>query len=799
MSASQDLRFALRALRKSPGFAVAAIGILTLGIGASTAIFSVANAAFLRDLPYKDPGRIVWLTEFYPKFNQSMVLMPEYAAWRRQSTAFDRLEAFGIPVGMNLTGVNQPAQRVQAGHVTPGFFKLLGVPWQLGRSFSEEENEARVVVISDALWRDYFHADPSILGKSVVLDGTPRTVIGVMPAGFLYPGAVDASVWLPDAVNAAGSIPQRGMGLVSVIGRLKSGVTLEEARANLEVVARRMDSQYPTPWSRYHAAAGVRAVSLRQQLTSDARTALYVLLGSVGFILLIVCANVANLFLTRAMTRGKEIAVRAALGATRGRLIRLLLVESLLFGTLAGALGLALTYAGTSVLGFLMPRALPGTVSVDWRVFGFAAVCSMAASLLFGLMPALSASRFDLQTSLKDVHAANRRGGAGVRRVLATAQLALALVLLIGAGLLMRSFIAVLSVNPGFDAHNVLLGDVSLAPIEMYTAPRQVAFFDRALAAVRALPGVVYAGLSSSTPLVPFNEIAGGLRPEGGPQSGTAVVLTSANGDYFRALRIPLAEGRYFNKNDRAGAEPAAIVNRTLARILFPGRDPLGRHIRVGEGPVSWLTVVGVVEDIRHRALDQKVWPELFRPYQQAPNRWMSLVIRGSADPSGLIPAIRGAVQAADRSQPLFNIGSMEDRVSASVAERRARVFLLGAFALAAFAIAVIGVYGVIAYSATRRTHEIGVRMALGAQRRDVLKLVVTEGFQMALAGAAIGLAGALALTRVLSSFLYRVAPTDAATFIGLCAGLIATACLASYIPARRATKVDPVTALHHE
>lgn len=800
----QDLRFAFRVLVKTPAFALAAVSTLALGIGAGTAIFSVANAAFLRPLPYRDTAQLVWPSEFYPNFNRSVVFAPEYAAWKRQSTAFQSLEAFGITIGVNLTRGGQPAQRVQAGHVTPGLFALLGVQPQIGRSFRADEDTPgrdRVAVLSDSLWRDYFQADPSILGRTVILDGAPRTVIGVMPSGFLYPGGLDAAVWLPDAVAPASTVPRRGMSVVAVIGRLKSGVTPAQAQADLAVVARRMDGQYPPPWSGYHAAATVRVVALRQHLTGDARTALFILLGAVGFILLIVCANVANLFLARAVAREKEMAVRAAVGASRGRIVRLLLIESLLFGALGGIAGLILARSAASRLEFLMPRALPASIALDWRVFGFAALCSVAASLLFGLAPAFTATRLDLHTSLKAGRAlaAHAARGLTLRGALAVAQLALSLILLIGAGLLMRSFLAVLNVPPGFDPHNVLLADISLAPLDVYTAPRQVAYFDRLLAAVAALPGVQHAGLSSATPLVPFNAVASGLRPEGGPESDAVVCLTSAGGDYFQALRIPLTEGRYFKGSDNADAAPVAIVNQTLARLLFPDRHPLGRRILLDERRNSWATVVGVVADMRHRSLDGKTWPELFQPYRQAPSYWMSLVVRGAGDPESLIPAVQKAAQSADRNQPLFNIGSLEQRVSSSLAPRRSRAFLLGAFALIALLIAIVGVYGVMAYSVTRRTQEIGIRMALGAGRRDVLRMVVSEGLRLALAGTAIGLGGAFALTRLLETFLYNVTPTDPATFASVCTALIATAALAAYLPARRATKVDPMSALRQE
>ena len=440
----QDLRYAARMLRKSPGFAIAAAGLLALGIGANTAIFSVANAVFLRPLPYQNPERLVWATEYYPKFNNSMVLTPEYAAWRRDDAAFERLTALGFATGVNLTGMNQPAERVQVAHVTPDFFTMLGVQPQIGRGFAPDEDQpgrTGVAILSDALWRNYFHGDPHILGKSVVLDGAPHTAVGVMPRGFLHPNAAGTGVWLPDAVPATASVPGMSMGMVSVIGRLKPGITPDQARANLDVIARRMDSQYPRPWSGYHAAARARVVPLQEQLTSGSRTAICVLMGAVAFILLIVCANVANLFLARSVAREREISIRAAIGASRFRLVRLLLVEGLVLGTIGGLLGMFLLYLGIPALGFLMPAAISRQIPIDSTVLGFAVLCSATTSLLFGLIPALAASRLDLNTALKEggTHTIEHGARSRLRGSLVVVQLALSLVLLIGAGLLMKT------------------------------------------------------------------------------------------------------------------------------------------------------------------------------------------------------------------------------------------------------------------------------------------------------------------------------------------------------------------------
>ena len=803
-STIQDLRFALRALSKTPGFAVAAVLTLALGIGATTAIFTVVNAAFLRPLPFHASDRLVWASEFYPKFNQSLLFVPEYLAWRRNHASFEGLEAAGMTVGVNFSAANHSPQRVQASHVTPGFFTMLQAHPELGRSFLPDEDQPgrnRVAVLSDALWHGYFHADSRVLGKEILINGKPATVIGVMPPGFLYPDRADTEIWMPDAIDPAHTAPAQGMSLVSVIGRLKPGMSVQQAAANLDAIARSMDGQYPQPWSSYHAAAKARVVSLQNHLASSSQTALLVLMGAVAFILVIVCANVASLFLARAVARDREIAIRAAIGASRLRLVRLLLTESVLLGSLGAALGFAIACFASPAFQFLLPDVLQSQVAVDWRVLAFDILCAVVTVVLFGLAPAITSSKLDLSSSLKDAGPFHGRRwrSLNARSVLAVAQLALSVVLLVGAGLLIRSFVFLLGVNPGFDPRNVLLGDVSLAPLELYSQPRQIDFFDQLLTKAEKLPGVEAAGLSSSTPLVPFNEIGSGLQPEGGPPSSETVVFTSTSADYFRALRIPLLAGRFFNNGDRAGTPPVVIINHTLARALFEDRDPIGRRIKTGDESDAWVTVVGVVADIRHRSLDSRIWAELFRPYTQAPSFWMSLVIRTSGDPLALAPAVRRAVQSIDRNQPLFSVESLDQRMSSSLGERRRRAYLLGTFAFVALLIALIGVYGAMAYSVTRRIHEIGVRLALGAQKQTVLRMILGQALRMALTGVVLGLIAAVALTRVLSSFLYGVTATDVPTFAVVCGLLIAAVCLASLVPARRAAKVDPIVALRHE
>ncbi len=815
-----DSRHALRNLARSPQFASAAIVSLALGIGANTAIFSVVNAAFLRPLPYDAPEQLAWVTAFYPTSNHSMVMMPDFAAWKRQNTVFQALAAYQPARGKNLSAPNYPAARIQVARVTPEFFAMLGVQPRLGRDFQPSESEPgrnAVALIGDSLWRGDLRASPGVVGMTIFLDGAPYTVIGVLPPQFVYPEAGDVSIWLPDVVDAAGSVPSHALRNVSVIGRLKPGVTLDRARADLEVISKRLDGQYPEPFFSWRVRASVRVVRLQDELTAGSRTAIYVLMGAAGCILLIVCANLANLFLARSVAREREIAIRAAIGASRSRVVRLLFAESVMLSVGGGLLGIFMAWSTASALGFLLPGTIPQLAPIDPRVLAFSAVCAFGSAILFGIAPALTAARLDLSSALKDggPHPLRPRNRSSLRGSLAIAQLALCLVLLVGAGLLMRTFVNLVSVNPGFDSRNVLLADIWLSPAKLYGPARRIEFFRRALAAVKALPGVEAAALNSEPPLgasVIYPQ--GGLRGDGESEAGDPVYITAATAGYFRAARVPLREGRYLNDGDEDGERPVAVISQSAARILFKDRDPLGRRVfephppggvrRLDKNGVilpdgAWLTVVGVVADIRHDGPAEQAWPELYQPYAQAPLAEMNLVVRGYADPSPLAPAIRRAVEAIDPLQPVFGLTTMDALLADSVAARRQRAWLLSAFAFLSVAVAMVGVYGVMAYSVKRRTHEIGVRIAIGAQRADVLNMVVGEGLAMALTGIAIGVVLSLALTRVLTAFLFGVGPRDMTTFAAVCISLVVASCLASYLPARRATRVDPIRALRHE
>ncbi len=801
----QDLRFGLRMLRKDLGFTAVAVLTLALAIGANTAIFTVIDAVLLKPLPYPDPGRVVWVAEFMPQFSHSAVLVPEFAAWGRVKNVFDGLSAFQITRGVNLTGGAQP-ERILAGYVAPSFFSVLGIQPVLGRVFLPDEGRAgrdHIAVISYDLWQGYFNAAPNVLGRSLVLDGQTYGVVGVMPREFVHPGSSGEALWLPIAISPAAAHPASSMGFVDVIGRLKPGVSVKQAQSALEVATRQMDNQYPPPWSRYHAAAHVSVTSLRNWLTRDVRPALYVMLGAVGLVLLIACANVANLLLARAVSREKEIAVRAAIGAGRARLIRQMLTESTLLALGGGGLGLLLVPVLSTILQFYVPASAAAHPHIDLRVLAMTLGCCMLSGVIFGLAPALAASKLRLTESLKENarHFGESKTHRGLRSGMVAVQLGLSVVLLVGAGLLVRSFLLLLSVNSGIDPHNVLTAQV-LLPTN-YDLPQQREFYRRALERIQALPGVKFAAATTETPFTMFNAFGIGLTPEGEPENKVRYCPGIVTPDYFRAMGIRLLAGRFFDECDAEGTLPVVILGKSLARALFPGQDAVGRRV-LDDG--VWRTVIGVVEDTRHLGLSEKVTPELYTSYLQQPAGYMQqsagymdVVVRTVSDPLSYVPALRNAVLAVDKNQPLWDVKTMDQRIAESLSTRRERLLLLGAFAILALLIAASGVYGVTAYSVTQRTHEIGVRVAMGARRDDIMRMMMAQGLRIILIGIAGGLAGALVLSRTLATFLYHTPPTDPLTFIAVALLLFVVALLAVYLPARRATKVDPMVALRYE
>jgi predicted permease len=792
----QDVRFGLRMLRKSPGFTAVAVLTLALGIGANTAIFSVVNAVLLRPLPFKYPNRLVLATERFPSFpNLALVISPDFIGWQN-NTVFQQMGAFQQAPGGNLTGRFEP-EPVSVTRVTTNFFQMLGVAPLLGRTFLPSEGKeagSHVALLSAALWRSQFAADHHILGKVIVLDRTAYTVVGVMPSSLHYP---PGDIWTPMALDLKVFSPSSPSNWgVTVIGRLKQGVAPAEAQADLQVLTKGMDRRYPPQAFQFRANIRAEVAPLHQELVQNVRSLLFILLGSVGLILLIACANVASLLLSRASLRRREIAVRATLGAGRQRLIRQLLTESLLLGTFGCLLGLFAGVFAASLLKQLIPSSLPSEISLDWRTFGFVAALALLATVLFGLAPAFISSLADVNESLKIGPAADRHGALRVRSLLVVAQISLSLVLLAGAGLLARSLLRLTNVHLGFEHTHLLLASAQ-RPFTPGLGSRQDAtFFHQALDRIRLLPGVQSAAIARQVPLAEFNQSAPGLHLMDGTvyRPATDILVDEISPGYFQTMDIPLLKGRSFNESDSDRAPLVVILSESLARGAFKGHDPLGQRVTAGRPDMAEMTVVGVVADTRNSTLDRRPLP-----YEQQPSSRMTFVVRAAENPRAIASAVRSAVLSVDKNQPLSEVQTMDEIIGTQVAPRQFRVLLVGLFAILALALAAVGVYGVIAYSVSNRTHEIGVRITLGAQRRDVFKFVVGEGMLLAAIGVALGLGAALYATRYAASLLFGVSPRDPLTFGVASIVLFTVALLACYVPARRAMRIDPMVALRHE
>jgi putative ABC transport system permease protein len=807
----QDLRYGARMLLRHKGMTFIAVITLALGIGANTAIFSVVNGVLLSPLSYRDPQRLVMVWGTKPQYLVNAINSAEFVELRDQNQSFEHVAAFQ-PLTLNITQGGEP-EVIGGTRASANLFTLLGVEPKLGRTFHPEEDQPganRVVILSHGLWQRRFGSDPKIVGQTIALNNEPYTVVGVAPPGFQFPRKGDMPVeWLySDAIDfytplafTPEQIARRRTSL-AVIARLKPQFSIQQAHAEMTWFAERLKQQYPDAYR----DKGMRVVELRQHVTGGVRLALLVLQVAVGFVLLIACANVANLLLVRAAARQKEMAIRAAMGAGRGRVIRQLLTESLLLAILSGALALLMSFWIVNLLRKTLPDNLPRAdeIGIDGHVFGFMFLISLLAGALFGLVPALQSSRLNLSDTLKE--GGRSHGGISSQRIrsaLVVSEVALALALLIGAGLMVRSFVRLISVDPGIDTQNVLTMDIRL-PRSKYDQPQRTAFFQQLHERLRSLPGVQSVGAVYPLPLSGTDEGVGlsleGLPPaDPGHQriAGPRIV----GGDYFNALQIQVKAGRVFTGGDGRDTPPVVVINEAMAREYWPNQNPVGKRVSFDsrDGRPLWREIVGIVGDVRHLGLDRGLRPEIYIPFIQFGGPPSTLVARANGAPRSLIAAIRKEVQAIDKDQPISNIHTLDELLDKSVAQRRFNLWSLGIFASVALALAAMGIYGVMSYLVAQRKHEIGVRMALGAQPRDVLKMVVGRGLRLVLVGLGVGLVGALALTRLLRNLLFEVSATDPLTFALIATLLLGVALLACYLPARRATKVDPLVALRQE
>ena len=797
----QDVRYALRQLRRSPGFTAVAVLTLALGIGANTAIFSIFNATLLRPLPYKDPGRIVILWSTIPRWGFSgpgSLTDSDYVQSQQQNQVFDQIAAFRGQTS-NLTGRGIP-ERLTGSAATASLFPLLGVPPELGRVFSAEEQlpgRENVVLLSHGLWARRFGSDPDIVGKPITLDGKSFTVRGVMPARLQFPN--EADFWTPMVLTS-----DRSNATDQIIARLKREVTIECAGQDITLIAHRLNPD---------SSIQLSLAFLNDKAVADIRPALTVLLAAVGLVLLIACANVANLLLSRATARQKEIVMRRVLGASSLRIVRQMLTESVLLAGVGGILGLLLALATRNRMASLVEQGMaqPGAIhrivamDVDAWVLAFSLLVSIATGILFGLAPALQISKADAQSSLKVSGTKSASGGSQqVRNILIVGEFAVTLVLLVGAGLLLKSFARLLTVDPGLAARNVTIVNLELPEIRYRTDVQMRAFHGAVLDRISALPGVHAAGSVGYG--LPFGE--GGIRGDftlqgqTEPLRGITPSKLVVSPDYFRALGIPLKEGRAFDASDTGVSQPVVIVSQSFVRRFWPGQSAVGQKINPGFRETGWCSVIGVVGDVKQEGLANDAPLTIYMPYAQGPTfllSFMAIAIRTDGAPLSVVNAARAQVQSVDPEIPVFGVSSMENLISKSLSEPRLNSVLLAAFAGLALVLAAVGIYGMIAYSVTQRTHEIGIRMALGAGPHSMTSLMVGKGALLALAGIGLGLVAALALTRLIANFLFGVTATDPATFVGVSLLLALVALAGCYIPARRAARVDPMVALRYE
>ena len=795
-----DLRFAFRTLLKSPGFTLMAVIALALAIGANTAIFSVVNSVLLERMPFDHPDRLAMVWEQSPHTGKTNVVNPiNFLEWQGRNRSFDRMSAT-VEYDVSLTGDGEP-EVVDGMSVSDGFFEMLGVQPIVGRWFTPKEDTPgndNVVIIGEALWRRRYGADPRILGRKVLFNNTSCEIVGVMPATFRFP-QTKAEIWSPLAIDRARAV--RSGRYLNTVARLRNGATLSTAQADMNVLASQLQKERPDFDSKW----GITVVGLRQQATGDVRTPLLILLGAVGLVLLIACANVANLLLMRAAGRGREIAVRSALGAGTIRILRQLLIESTLLACLGGAAGLLAGWWAIKILTAALPDTIAyanlKTIQLDTSVFLFTLGLSLATGILFGIVPALKAMRIDVQSTLKDGSRGIAGGRSFTRGALVIAEVALSMILLIGAGLLIRSFARLAAVDPGFDARHVLSMRLSEEGRFRGDDARMVAFNMEMLERVRAVPGVEAAGTSHFLPLgriIPGTSFwrADQPKPKHGEEPVTDVLCVLPG--YFAAMNIPLNRGRVFTGADRAGAPAAVVINQTLARDFYPNENPIGRHLFISWGLPDY-EIVGVVADVHQRSLDGATKDQVFLPMEQNPTGPVYLVARTHGDPKRLAKAIETQIRSLDHDLPISSVKTMDEYVAGMTAAPRFNTILLGGFAALALLLAAVGIFGVISYSVAQRTQEIGIRRALGANTSSVMRLVLAQALGLTAAGVAVGVVGAYGLTSLMRTLLYGITPTDAPTFAAVAATLSAVALLASYLPARKAAKVDPMIALRYE
>ncbi|MFZ0062957.1 MAG: ABC transporter permease, partial [Pyrinomonadaceae bacterium] len=791
----KDLRYGIRGLLKRPGFTAVAIVTLALGIGANTAIFSVVNAVVLRPLPYAEPDQLVTLWETMPGNDRRSVAPGNFVDWHSQNETFQDIAAT-FSGNFNLTSDSDP-ERIDGATITSNLMSILGVPAQLGRTFQPDDDDHQdrsVVILSDGLWKRRFGADRSVVGRTITIDEIPHTVVGVMPGGFQFPA--HAELWVLGRNRNAVSLSlvsqfpkndwnhERDAHFLSVIGRLKPGMTLSQAQSNIAAITRRLEQDYPDT----NSGLGSNVVPLHAQIVGNVRGILFILLGAVGFVLLIACTNVANLMLARATQRGREIAIRTAVGATRLRLLRQLLTESLLLSVVGGLVGLVVSVWAVDLFIKLSPGDIPrlNEASVDWRLLGFTLIVSLVTGIGFGLLPAFQATKTDLNSSLKEGggKASEGQQRRRARSVLVATEIALAQVLLVGASLLAISYVRVMQIHPGFNAERVLTAKIAPSR-KKYPDPRsRERFYATVLERLQALPGVESAGMVMDLPLS-GSSMNRGFRvqgqPDPKPDQNVAMDYQVVSPDYFATLEIPVKHGRGFTDTDTEGSERVIVINQSLSQRYWPNQDPIGKRLAIGESSKedSWRTIIGVVGDIRHASLSEAPVPTAFISYRQDLESWprMGFAIKTKSDPATLVSLVRKELAAVDPSQPIYAIDPMEKLLRAAVAQRRFVMLLLGSLSAIAMALAMVGIYGVISFSVGERTQELGIRLALGARATDVMRMILSQGMRVALVGVVIGVGAAFALTRLLSGLLFEVSPTDPRTFL-VVAGLLSSVAL---------------------